>query len=233
MKSETRGCKWRTAALAALGALWLCAGPAKAGPGGTADSITVTITPTASYAITITSASSGVDLGSVGLNSTTNTVTSSTVAITSSFAYTGLKLTGSMGGTTPWTLVSTNTVVQDGMSAWALFTDTSIVTAPASASVLTSSNAVVGTAQFVVGPTGSGGATGCNAAGASTVGGTTSALFESTAAFGLKHMECIPSSTTDANASKAHLFLYFKTPQTTSDLTQKLVTFTLTAGIPQ
>ena len=125
--------------------------------------------------------------------------------------------------------MSTNTSVSNGLSAWALFTDTSVVTAPLP-SVLTSSNAVVGTGSFPVGPTGS---PTC-ASGTGTAGVTTPALFELTAgSSGLKHMECLPPTATDTYGSQPHLFLYFKTPPSTTDATHtQYVTFLLLGGAP-
>jgi hypothetical protein len=227
MKTQKR--KW-TAGLA-LGLLALL-GAGKALAAGTSDSITITITPSASYVITISTALSGANLGSVPLNSSTFTATASTVAVTSSFAWTGLKIQGAVTspGGTPWSLVSTNTSVQDGLSAWALFTDTSIINAPAT-TVLTSSNAIVGNGQFTVGAIGN---PGC---GSGTGTGTGLALFERQTGgvgLGLKHMECLPPVSLDTYGAQPHMFLYFQTPPTSTDLAHaQLVTFTLLANAPQ
>jgi hypothetical protein len=222
--------KWTAATLALAALVWLGVGTASAV--GTSDSVTITITPSAAYVITITTAASGANLGSVPLNSSTFTAQASTVSVTSTFAWTGLKIQGAVSspGGTPWSLVSTNTSVQDGLSAWALFTDTSIVTAPAT-TVLTSSNAIVGTGQFTVGAIGN---PGC---GAGTGTGAGLALFERQTGgvgLGLKHMECLPPVSLDTYGAQPHMFLYFQTPPTSTDLAHaQLVTFTLTANAPQ
>ena len=227
MESEMRRWKRSVAVVAALGALWLGAGTAKAA--GTSDSITVTITPLAAYSIMITS-TPATTLGAVPLNTSTYTALASTVTINSTFQWTGLSLAAGVTSPsgTPWSLVSTNTSVQNGLSAWALFTDTSVVTAPAPA-VLTSSNAVVGTGSFAVG------AVGNSSCPSGTGTGTGVALFErqTAGATGLKHMECLPPASVDTYGGNPHLFLYFQTPPSTSDATHaQLVTFTLTAGAP-
>ena len=219
--------RWKYKAAAALAAVGMMAHAAAAA--GVSDSITITITPTASYSITITTAPSGANLGTVPLNTSTFTAQASTVSVNSTYAWTGLTLRGGVTSPsgTPWSLVSTNTSVLDGLSAWALFTDTSVVNAPAT-SVLTSSNALVGTGSFAVG------AIGNPSCPSGTGTGTGVALFERQTGAGLKHMECLPMNQVDAYGSKPHLFLYFQTPPTTTDGTHaQLVTFTLTAGGPQ
>src|ERR1017187_6979788 len=151
MKTSGRWRRWATG-LAMAG---LCAAAGKASAAGVNDSITISILPTASYSITIATTPSGASLGSVPLNTSTYTANASTVTVNSTYAWTGLKLAGAVTspGGTAWSLGSTNTVTKDGLWAWALFTDTGVVNAP-STSVLTSSNAVVGTGQWTVGATG-------------------------------------------------------------------------------
>lgn len=189
-----------------------------------ADSITITINPTASYLVAITTTATGANLGAVALNTSTNTVAPSTVTVDSTYAYTGLKLAGYVRspGSNPWSLVSTNSQTTDGLAAWVVFTDTSVGTAPAT-SVLTSSNALVGTAQQAVGATG----------GTCPTLGSGATHFELQSGSGIKHMECHPTTVTDAIGGKTHMYLYLKLPPSSTDgASAQNVTFTLYAGIP-
>src|SRR5436190_513653 len=120
MKTKTR---WL---LRLMAVAWLSPRWAKAA--GLSDSLTITITPNAGYSVMITTTNVGLDLGTVALGASTQTVRPSTVTVTSSFAATGLKLTGSMSGAgIPWTYaINTAAQAQDELAAWAVFTDTSV-----------------------------------------------------------------------------------------------------------
>ena len=91
--------RWGIRALATMLAM-TGAGVAQA---ATSDSLTVTITPTASYAVVVTTTPAGfLNLGTVALAASTQTVQPSTITVNSTFAYTGLTLQGqitSPGGT--------------------------------------------------------------------------------------------------------------------------------------
>jgi hypothetical protein len=233
---DTKG-RWRATAVAALGALGL-AGTAWAGAGTASDSLTVTITPQASYIITVTTPTSGANLGAVPLGQSTWTVQATTVAVTSTYQWTGLSLTASVSHAgTAWSFVSSNTHVQDGMSAWALFTDTSVVTAPAPtlvsgaivSGVVTSSN-VVAAGTLQVGPTGG---AAC-ASGSYTAGTASMARFERwDGGAGFKNMECLPTEALDLYGAQPHMFLYFTLPPTSTDATAQNVTFLLLAQAVQ
>jgi hypothetical protein len=200
-----------------------------------ADSLTVTITPTASYSVLVTTSPAGfLNLGSVGLGASTQTVEASTITVESSFAYTGLKLQGAITspGGTPWTFAS-NTAAQgqDELAAWAVFTDTSTQTKPAKdanhfAGTLpgAAGSGVTDATQRIVGTTG-GTCPTPGAAGKLFIGGAGTA--------GWKPMECGTPYTTDPAGSQSLLWLYFTLPPTTTDGTHaQLITYTLTAGMP-
>src|SRR3954468_23975569 len=82
-------------------ALGIC-GAAKA---ASTDSITVSVTPNAYYAVDIDTTNVSLNLGSVDLGASTQTVRPSTVTIQSTFANTDLKIQGAITTTvgTPWT----------------------------------------------------------------------------------------------------------------------------------
>lgn len=227
MKTKARWKMWvMTAALAAT---------ATAARANTADSLTVTITPTASYSVVVTTTPAGyLNLGSVGLNTSTQTVQPSTITVNSSFAYTGLSLSAAITSPsgTPWTF-SANTAAPalDKLAAWVVFTDTSVQTQPALGSFLGTTpgagSDVVQAASLAVGNTGNGGA--CPTLGA----GGKSYIWGSTTA-GYKPMECAPTTANDAAGGLSFMWMKFTLPPTTTDGTHaQLITYTLTAGAPQ
>ncbi|MBI5245834.1 MAG: hypothetical protein HY923_01535 [Elusimicrobia bacterium] len=209
-----------------LGMTW-----AQSARAAVSDSLTVTITPNAGYSLTLSTATTGLDMGTVPLGASTQTVNPSTVTITSSFATTGLKLQGSMGGAgTPWTFAQ-NTAAQgsDQLAAWAVFTDTSINNYAVLGTTGTNSNYFVGTTS---------GTTGSNVIGSllapvGTFTGSSSPQFIANAGqAGRKTMASLPTFASDPNASRSFLWMYFVLPPATTDGNAKLVTLTLTAGAP-
>ena len=216
MKTQKR----RLAALAL--ALGLTCG--RAASAADKDSLTVTITPIAAYGVLVTTTNVGLDLGSVALNASTQTVKPSTITVTSSWATTNLTLTGIMGGTgTPWTF-SPNTAVagNNQLQTWAVFTDTSSSVMPAQGAGYFSGTVPAAAGSGVVD------------ASARAIGGASgTGLFvnSASAAAPYKAMTNLPSNAVDPAAATAHLWLYFKLPASTTDLNAKLVTFLLTAGL--
>lgn len=220
MKTHKTGVGRSKAALAALGVLIGLAGTARA---GTSDALTVTITPTAAYSVTVTTTNVVLNLGSVGLNTSTQTVRPSTITVTSSYAQTNLQMQGIMAGAgTPWTFASnTASLGNNQLATWAVFTDTSVTVAPAQGA-----NYFVGT---VPGAAGSDvvDTTQRNIGG---VAGTGLFITGTTGSAGYKQMTNLPPNTVDLPASRAHLWTYFTLPPTTTDNNAKLVTFVITAG---
>jgi len=114
-------------------AIWLGLG-ALAQAGVPSDSLVITITPNAYYAVSIDTTNVGLDLGTVNLGGSTQTVAASTVTIDSTFATTELELTGAITcpGGTQWTFdADTSNQENDKLAVWAVFTATTIPTAPA------------------------------------------------------------------------------------------------------
>jgi hypothetical protein len=224
--------RWKTLGL--MAALALSATTARAYNGS--DSLTVTITPTASYSVLVTTSPGAgfLNLGFVGLGASTQTMQASTITVESSYAYTGLELQGAITspGGTPWTFASNTAALgQDQLAAWAVFTDTSTQTKPAK-----DVNHFVGT---IAGQPGSG-VTDATQRIVGTTGGTCptagsggNLFISSVGVPGWKSMECGTPSTTDPAGSQSLLWLYFTLPPTTTDGTHaQLITYTLTAGAP-
>jgi hypothetical protein len=221
MNNEKR---WLTGLAAGL--LLLAAGRAIAAG---SDSLTVTITPNAGYSVTVTTTGVGLDMGAVSLGASTQTVRPSTITVTSSYATTGLKLTGSMSGTgTPWTYAA-NTAAQgtDQLAAWAVFTDTSVADYTVLGTTGTNSNYFTGTLATTAG-------SGVISTSADQVGtGAGPAQFIAAAGqVGRKTMAALPSNAADLAGSRAHMWMYFVLPPSTTDNNPKRMTFTLTAGAP-
>src|SRR5665213_3061770 len=132
--------KTRMKLLGALGlALGLaCMGRAAWATGNTSDAVTVTISPNASYLVLVTTGSpaGGLNLGTMGVLTSTYTVNPTTVTVYSTYATTGLQL---MGVVTQGTLAIDNTpgpvsgsspqylsTATDSVALYAVFTDTSV-----------------------------------------------------------------------------------------------------------
>ena len=227
---KTRRKKWLGAAFGLLAVAGLTQGAHATGPNGAQqDSLTVTITPTASYAVKITTFSSGPDLGSVGLGLSTQTVTPSTVTITSSYATTGLTLRGQIQGAHPWSFAAnTSAQIGDELAAWAVFTDTSVTGI--------ATLGVPGGNYFRGNLANTSNSNVVDAGGARQVGtGAGNVQFiAASGVAGYKTMAALPPTSIDTAASKSHLWLYFVLPPATSDVTlaTQYVTFTLSAGPP-
>jgi hypothetical protein len=217
MKVENRSMGRRLLTLAAL----FTAGAAAA---ATTDSLTVTITPNAQYSVTVTTTPGVVlNLGTVGLNSSTQTVSPSTITVTSSYAKTNLQLNGIMSGTgVPWTFASnTASLSQDQLATWAVFTSTSLSVAPAVGYFTGTVPGAAGSNVVDTSVRNIGGAGGA---------GTSLFLTPTTASAGYKSMFNIPSNAADLAASRAHMWMYFNLPPSTTDVNAKLITFVITAG---
>ena len=213
--------KWG-GALLALALTWL--GGATARAAGVTDSLTVTITPNASYVVSISSdpnAGSWLNLGTVNLGGSTWTVRPATVAVQSSYGATELSLQGTMlsGG---WSFETANTgsLGTDKLAGWAVFTDTSVAAAPAQASGYFSGTAANVDGSDVI-------------SGGNVFVGTSNSKSQYVALpgdAGYKTMINIPSESVDAPASHAHLWLRFKLPPSTTNTTAKVFFITLTAS---
>ena len=217
MKREMKG---------VLTALWLGLGltGAREAVAASTDSLTVTITPNALYAVSINTASVVLDLGGVNLGASTQTVSPATVTIQSSYAGTDLKLQGSIApGVAPWSFSADSTTLEnDKLAAWAVFTDLSVSAAPGQTSGYfngtapgTANDMIDGTSQDV-----------------GAVSGVGTGFLAGTSDAGYKTMQAIPNYTTDQTASRSHLWLYFRLPGGTTSSAAQKITVTLFAGAP-
>jgi hypothetical protein len=189
------------------------------------DSLTVTITPNAFYAVDIDTASVVLDLGSMALSASTQTVQPATVTIQSTYAQTDLTLIGNITapGGTPWTFdASSASVNPNELAAWATFTTVSRSSAPiqesgyfsGTAPNVDDSDLISGTARYV----------GTN--------GSIDNLFEAGAAdFAFKDMDALAPDPDPL--AKSHLWLYFRMPSASSSSVAQNISVTLTAVQPQ
>jgi hypothetical protein len=118
--------------LVAGGLAGILLGAVFASPVFASDSLVVTITPRAEYAVDIDTNGVTMDFLSMMLDADGFVVRPATVTIQSTFAYTDLRLDAfSSAGTggTPWTLGSSNAL--DTAQVWALFTSTTVMSIPA------------------------------------------------------------------------------------------------------
>mgnify|MGYP001620112206 CR=1 FL=1 len=193
----------------------------------TTDSLTVTITPNAYYAVAIDTASVSLDLGSVALNAQTATVSPATVTIQSTYATTELDLDGTIAsGGTAWTFSADSTTAeQDKLVGWAVFTDTSVASAPAQSDETGHFNGTTqGTASDMFG-------LGNFAVG--NAGGGESRFLSATDAGGYKSMNDMPNNIVDNPASRSHLWLRFRLPGSSTSSNAQNITVKLTAKQPQ
>ena len=218
-----------------LGLLAALAGLATAARANTADSLEVTITPKAAYSVLVTTTPAGyLNLGLVSLSASTQTVQPSTITVNSSYAYTGLSLTGSItGGGPPWTFASNTTPALDKLEAWVVFTDTSIQTMPLSGTFLGISpganSDMVQAASLAVGATGIPTCTG----GSGTAGASGKSYIWASGTAGYKPMECVPSNVTDPAGGLSFMWMLFTLPPTTTSINPQKIQYTLTAAAPQ
>ena len=197
--------------------------PVAAAHAAEADSLTITVRPNAYYAVEIdTGGLTSIDLGTVALGASTQTVHPATVTVQSTYASTDLRLKGGVTSTGfAWQFDDdTGTQEEDRLAAWATFTDVARSSAPpqsggyfsgtqpgiAGSDVISAANNYVGT------------------------GGGTTDLFEANGEFGEKDMDGLPPDP-DPDA-KSHLWLRFRLPSATTDDDPQNITITITATAP-
>jgi len=199
------------AAITALLLLGVSAGAQAA----VSDALTITITPNAYYAVDIDTTNVALDMGTVALGASTQTVRPSTVTIQSTFALTDLRIQGSISG--GWTFDADSTTSElDALAAWATFTSIARSSAPAqtgdyftgtsdaaSSDLLSANNRYVGTSAT----------DGIN-------------RFENGSGFDSVDMD------DRAPNHQSHLWLYFRLPSATTNTTAKNVTILVTAVAP-
>lgn len=195
------------------------AGSAQAGI--PSDALTVTIRPNAFYAVTISTIDVALDLGTVALSASTQTVVPATVTIQSTYASTDLTMQGVIAspGAGDWSFDS-NTANDEAnsLAAWATFTSVARTTAPAQGGEYfagtvpgaNDSDVVDGSVRYV----------------GSSVGDGTTNLFENASGFDLVNMDGL------AVNHQSHLWLNFRLPNASDDNDAQSVTFILTAVQP-
>ena len=187
------------------------------------DQLTVIITPNAFYSVDIDTTNVSLDLGTVDLAASTQTVQPSTVTILSSYSTTDLRLQGAIASAgTPWTF-DANTASNEGdsLQAWGTFTTVAMTSAPAQTGGYfsgtqpgVSDSDVISTTNRYVG----------------TQGGVNNSFEAASGDFAFKDMDALPPS--PSAASKSHLWLFFKLPTDTTSTNAQNVTITLTAVAP-
>lgn len=210
----------RTKGWSVLGALLLLGTLAGTAQAATSDSLTVTIRPTAQYAVDVDTGIGAnlLDLGNVALGASTYTITVTTVEVQSTYAQTDLTVQAQVisGG---WSIDGdTTTQNTDAVQAWAVYTDTSIVTtaaAQALAGAFAADDVLQATARDV-----------------GVLGAGPAMYTVDVGQPAYKSMEDIPSSAADGPASRSHLWLKFRLPPTTTTVNPQLVYVTVTAGAP-
>ncbi len=183
------------------------------------DALTVTIRPNAYYAVTISTDDALLDLGTVALAVTTQTVSPATVTIQSTYAQTDLVLQGFIesAGAGDWTFdASSASVVANEIAAWATFTSIARSSAPAQTgdyfdgtSPGTGNDMISGSPQY---------------AGTSATNSTAN-MFEVSGEFDDKEMDA------QAISSQSHLWLYFRMPLSAADNDPQNITILLTASL--
>ena len=187
------------------------------------DTLTVTITPNAFYSVDIDTANVALNLGTVGLGASTQTVQPATVTVLSTYLTTDLKLQGAITSNgTPWTFDDVTTSSEaDKLAAWATFTSVARSSAPTQTADYFSgtqpgqsdSDVIDATAQFV------GTANGVNN------------LFENNSDFDAKDMDAM--APVPAASGTSLLWLYFRLPATTTSSTAQNISITIGAAAPQ
>ncbi len=187
------------------------------------DSLTVTITPNAFYSVDIDTANVVLDLGTVDLAASTQTVQPSTVTIDSTYATTDLRLQGFISSAgTPWTFdADTSSNEGDALQAWGVFTTIAHTTAPAQSGGYFSGTQpgqndsdVISTTNRYVG----------------TQGGVTGHFEAASGEHGFKDMDALAPS--PAAAATSLLWLRFRLPSVTTTTNAQNVHILLTAVQP-
>jgi hypothetical protein len=201
-------------------ALGLLIGFASLSHAASTDALTVTIRPNAFYSFTLSTANVGLDLGTIDLGASTQTVSPATVTITSTYLNTDLQLSGFItSGGTAWTF-DTNTASNDSnqLQAWAMFSDTSLKTAPVQNAdyfrgTTPGSNSCVvdGNSRFL---------------GTSNAGAVANAYEVNSTASGFQDMDGLIAS------AQSHMWMYFRLPSATTSNQVQNVTLVLTASAP-
>ncbi len=187
------------------------------------DTLTVTITPNAFYSVDIDTANVSLNLGTVALGASTQTVQPATVTVLSTYLTTDLKLQGAItAASDPWSFDDVTTSSEaDKVATWATFTSVQRSSAPAQTGdyfsgtqpAQNNSDVVSANAEFV------GTANGVNN------------LFENSSGPDNKDMDDM--NPFPAASSQSHLWLFFRLPATTTSSNAQNISITIGAAAPQ
>ncbi|MCG3204501.1 MAG: hypothetical protein KCHDKBKB_01216 [Elusimicrobia bacterium] len=190
---------------------------------GSTGTLTVSVTPNAYYAVVIDTSNVSLNLGTVDLGASTQTVRPSTVSIQSTFATTDLKLQGFISSAgTAWSFDNDTTSVEpDNLAAWATFTSVARSSAPTQTggyfsgtqSGVNNSDVISNSDRYV-----------------GTQAGLTNLFEADSGDFAFKDMDALPPEP-DSNA-KSHLWLYFRLPNATTTSNAQNISITITAVAP-
>jgi hypothetical protein len=182
------------------------------------DNIVITITPSAYYAVDLATDSVQVDLGTVTMSGSTQTVSPATASITSTYASTDLRIQGSINSVgANWSFDgATGSIEPNSIAAWAVFTSTTRQSAPSqgggyfSGTSTGAASDLVAATQHYIG-----------------TDGTDTDMHEAEGETDLKEMDGM------ATGQEANLWLFFRMPNSSDDDDPQEITFTLAAGTPQ
>ena len=186
------------------------------------DSLTVTIRPNAYYAVSIATGEVVMDLGTVALGASTQTVRPATVTIQSTYASTDLTLQGGITSSDvpgTWSFdTSSATLNNNELATWATFTSLARTDAPAqtgsyfNCETLANSDCdmVTNAARYV----------------GDSASASTSDLYEAVGEADVNDMDALSIN------EQTHLWLYFRMPPSADDNDPQYVTITLTGVQP-
>jgi type 1 fimbria pilin len=180
---------------------------AAAVPSNNQDSVQITITPNVDRGVEIDSQTVSVDLGTVDLQTTTQTVRPATVTILGTLASQELQVDGAI--LPDWSFdtsptVDTTSMEQDALAFFLLFSDTTLSGPPTASEFLNDSGAFTGSTARAGGEPGNG-------------------VFHEKTAGGAKDMDNRPPT------DQSHLWFFLRLPGTTTTSNEQTVTITLTA----
>jgi hypothetical protein len=187
------------------------------------DTLTVTITPNAFYSVDIDTLNVSLDLGTVNLGASTQTIQPATVTVLSTYLTTDLKLQGAITATSnAWSFDDDTTSTDtDKLAAWATFTSVARSSAPTQSADyfsgsqpgVSNSDVIDATAQFV------------------GTANSVNNLFENNSNFDAKDMDAM--NPVPAASGTSLLWLYFRLPSATTGTNAQNISITIGATAPQ
>jgi hypothetical protein len=187
---------------------------ADSNPSNDTDDIEITITPNIDRGVSIDTNNVAMDLGSVDMNASTQTVRPATVTIQGTVTNTELELSAQISGGWSFEPVATSSTT-DQLKVWAVFTATTVFTVPAkNNNTFDDTNDFLGASGTSFPATRVGSASGGN--------GNINNSFEDNSGNTFADMDALRPG------MKRHLWLYFTTPPLTSTANPQSIRFYLT-----